>query len=98
MVYETLWIRIFGLVFGNTTYAVSIVLAVFMSGCVKTAFGLSKRTESEEIRANKKALIIFDCNTLKKKHFDFLAPTHTFLRSRKYVCVGVDKSRYSAIL
>src|SRR5258708_3463156 len=30
LVYESLWMRSFGLIFGNTTYAVSVVLAVFM--------------------------------------------------------------------
>ncbi len=32
LVYESLWLRSFGLVFGNTTDAVAIVLAVFMGG------------------------------------------------------------------
>lgn len=32
LVYEVIWVRILGLVFGNTTYAVSTVLAVFMAG------------------------------------------------------------------
>ncbi len=32
LIYESLWLRSFGLIFGNTTYAVSIVLATFMGG------------------------------------------------------------------
>jgi len=32
LVYEIVWTRIFGLVFGNTTLAISTVLAAFMSG------------------------------------------------------------------
>ncbi len=32
LVYEILWARELGLIFGNTTYAVSIVLAAFMAG------------------------------------------------------------------
>jgi spermidine synthase len=32
LVYETLWLREFGFVFGNTTRAVSLVLATFMAG------------------------------------------------------------------
>ena len=31
LVYETLWLRSFGLIFGNTTRAVSLVLATFMT-------------------------------------------------------------------
>ena len=32
LVYESLWLRSFGLVFGNTTDAVAVVLATFMGG------------------------------------------------------------------
>src|SRR5260221_6247429 len=32
LIYQSLWMRSFGLVFGNTTTATSIVLAVFMGG------------------------------------------------------------------
>lgn len=32
LIYEVLWVRILGLVFGNTTYAVTTVLAVYMAG------------------------------------------------------------------
>ena len=32
LVYEVLWIRLLGLVFGDTVFAVSTVLAAFMAG------------------------------------------------------------------
>ena len=32
LVYESLWLRSFGLIFGGTTSAVAMVLAVFMGG------------------------------------------------------------------
>jgi len=32
LIYEVLWVRMLGLIFGNTTYAVSTVLAAYMAG------------------------------------------------------------------
>ncbi len=32
LVYEVVWLRMLGLVFGNTTFAISTVLAAFMAG------------------------------------------------------------------
>lgn len=32
LIYESLWMRSFGLIFGNTTYAISVILATFMGG------------------------------------------------------------------
>ena len=38
LVYEVLWARMLGLVFGNTTYAISTVLAAFMGGLALGSF------------------------------------------------------------
>jgi len=32
LIYQVLWVRMLGLIFGNTTYAVSTILAGFMAG------------------------------------------------------------------
>src|SRR2546421_4027563 len=34
LVYEVIWVRLTGLVFGNTSQAISTVLGAFMAGCV----------------------------------------------------------------
>ena len=41
LVYESLWMRSFGLIFGGTTQAVAMVLAVYMAGLA--AGGSGKR-------------------------------------------------------
>ena len=38
LVYQVLWARMFGLVFGNTVYASSTVLAAFMAGLMLGSF------------------------------------------------------------
>jgi spermidine synthase len=38
LIYESLWMRSFGLIFGNTTYAVSVILATFMGGMAAGSF------------------------------------------------------------
>jgi spermidine synthase len=47
LVYESLWLRSFGIVFGNTTDAVAVVLATFMGGlAVGSAWSARWRTAS----------------------------------------------------
>ncbi len=38
LIYESLWMRSFGLIFGNTTHAVAAILAVFMAGLALGSF------------------------------------------------------------
>jgi spermidine synthase len=38
LIYESLWMRSFGLIFGNTTYAVSVILSIFMAGLALGSF------------------------------------------------------------
>jgi spermidine synthase len=38
LIYESLWLRSFGLIFGNTTHAVAAILAVFMGGLALGSF------------------------------------------------------------
>ena len=45
LVYEVIWVRILGLVFGNTTYAVSTVLAVFMAGLGIGSYLVGRRAD-----------------------------------------------------
>lgn len=42
LVYEVIWTRLFTNVFGNTTYAVSVVLAAFMGGLAMGSFVLGR--------------------------------------------------------
>jgi len=53
LIYEVLWVRMLGLIFGNTTYAVSTVLAAYMAGLALGSwyFGhLIDRTTNSELR------------------------------------------------
>jgi len=38
LIYEIVWTRIFTLLFGNTTYAISTVLTAFMAGLAAGSF------------------------------------------------------------
>lgn len=70
LIYEIVWVRMLGLLFGNTTYAVSTILAVFMGGL---AFGswyfgkivdrTSHRTSPLKIYALLEAAIALYCIT-----------------------------------
>ncbi len=42
LVYEVVWMRMLSFVFGNTTYAVSVVLGVFLSGLAAGAFAYGR--------------------------------------------------------
>jgi len=54
LLYEVIWIRVFGLIFGNTTLAVSTVLTAFMLG-----LGLGSLTIGNRIRRFKNQLKIY---------------------------------------
>jgi spermidine synthase len=45
LVYQVLWARMLGLVFGNTTYAISTVLAAFMGGMALGSYALGRYAE-----------------------------------------------------
>ena len=45
LIYEIVWTRVFGLIFGNTTLALSLVLAAFMLGLAAGGMILGKRTD-----------------------------------------------------
>jgi len=45
LVYQVLWARMLGLVFGNTTYAISTVLAAFMGGMALGSYFLGRYAE-----------------------------------------------------
>jgi spermidine synthase len=51
LVYESLWMRSFGLVFGNTTDAVAMVLAVFMGGLALGSLIAARRPSADPLRA-----------------------------------------------
>jgi spermidine synthase len=42
LIYETIWLRVLGRILGNTVYATSIVLAVFMSGMALGSYLIGK--------------------------------------------------------
>ena len=48
LVYEVIWTRMFTTVFGNTTYAVSIVLAAFMGGLALGSFVIGKYIDKKQ--------------------------------------------------
>jgi len=47
LIYEVVWLRVLGLVFGNTTYATSAVIAGYMAGLGLGALYFGKRVDSE---------------------------------------------------
>ena len=51
LVYESLWMRSFGLIFGNTTDAVAMVLAVFMGGLALGSALAARRPSADPLRA-----------------------------------------------
>jgi spermidine synthase len=51
LVYESLWMRSFGLIFGGTTSAVAMVLAVFMGGMALGSALAARRPAAEPLRA-----------------------------------------------
>src|SRR5216684_4991169 len=42
LVYEVIWVRLTGLVFGNTSHAISIVLGAFMAGLALGSWKLGR--------------------------------------------------------
>src|SRR5512139_660896 len=51
LVYESLWMRSFGLIFGGTTSAVAMVLAVFMGGLALGSALAARRPAADPLRA-----------------------------------------------
>lgn len=51
LVYESLWMRSFGLIFGNTTHAVAAILAVFMGGLALGSFLTSRLYFKKTVKA-----------------------------------------------
>jgi spermidine synthase len=45
LVYEVIWVRLTGLVFGNTSHAISVVLGSFMAGLALGSWWLGKRAD-----------------------------------------------------
>jgi len=50
LVYQVLWVRMLGLVFGNTTYAISTVLAAFMGGMALGSWLLGRYADKPGFR------------------------------------------------
>ena len=48
LIYEIVWLRELGLVFGNTAYATSTVLAAYMAGLGIGAYYFGKRIDSNQ--------------------------------------------------
>src|SRR6476660_6189483 len=45
LVYEVIWVHLTGLVFGNTSHAISIVLGAFMAGLALGSWKLGQRAD-----------------------------------------------------
>src|SRR5256885_14754694 len=48
LVYEVIWVRLTGLVFGNTSHAISTVLGAFMAGLALGSWKLGQRADRTE--------------------------------------------------
>src|SRR5438876_3149471 len=48
LVYEVIWVRLTGLVFGNTSHAISTVLGAFMAGLALGSWILGKKADRVE--------------------------------------------------
>src|SRR2546428_9397694 len=48
LVYEVIWVRLTGLVFGNTSQAISTVLGAFMAGLALGSWKLGQRADHTE--------------------------------------------------
>src|SRR5512132_912079 len=48
LVYEVIWVRLTGLVFGNTSHAISTVLGAFMAGLALGSWKLGQRADRAE--------------------------------------------------
>ena len=46
LVYEVIWVRLTGLVFGNTSHAISVVLGAFMAGLALGSWVLGRKVDS----------------------------------------------------
>src|SRR5262245_3564774 len=45
LVYEVIWVRLTGLVFGNTSHAISVVLGAFMAGLALGSWRLGRKAD-----------------------------------------------------
>src|ERR1700740_2296851 len=45
LVYEVIWVRLTGLVFGNTSHAIAVVLGAFMCGLALGSWRLGRRAD-----------------------------------------------------
>ena len=45
LVYQVIWVRLTGLVFGNTSHAISVVLGAFMAGLALGSWWLGRRAD-----------------------------------------------------
>src|SRR5437867_11538345 len=48
LVYEVIWVRLTGLVFGNTSHAISTVLGAFMAGLALGSWRLGQKADHTE--------------------------------------------------
>jgi spermidine synthase len=53
LTYETLWTRMLGLVFGNSTYAISTVFAAFMAGLALGSWFFGKKADRTGFKKNR---------------------------------------------
>ena len=64
LLYESLWMRSFGLVFGNTTDAVGLVLATFMGGLALGSWLAGRRTARDPLRTYALVELGIGCSAL----------------------------------
>jgi len=57
LVYEIVWTRIFGLVFGNTTLAISTVLSAFMLGLALGSLFIGRFADHSKVHLKLYALL-----------------------------------------
>ncbi len=94
MVYETLWTRMLALVFGNTTYAVSTILAAFMAGLALGSWYLGKHIDKHNLR-KEKLLNLYAFLMVGAGVYCFLTPwLFDFI---KFININIPFNRYALV-
>ncbi len=87
-----MWLRLLGLVFGNTTFAVSTVLSAYMAGLGFGSYFISKWMERW-----KKPLFVYGCLEIGVGVYAALTPLFMMLIQKIYLVVA-DTGTFSSLL
>jgi len=96
LIYQVLWVRMLGLIFGNTTYAVSTVLAAYMAGLALGSWRFGKRIDG--IWQRKNNLKIFGYLMLGIGVYCIFTPLFFGIIRKIYVLFGATQITTGSIL